>query len=514
MSSPAVPANLTHHQQPETLLHQLISSINKISQDESFQQLQIILKDHEIVQEKLRATDSAYRKNLEELATLTAEQKAEKERLTKKILEQNAETNKALEDKMTVYRKFEAQKTINADLESTIKSLEQELSRAVAHSKKHEESVDKHKTILEKQKEQIAAAKKEVATATNKLKMASDQLGVKSDVLKETKRKLGLFQSYTVKLTPLELERGYIPEMLASLFKDASTLFEEFLGIDLDMDCLQELRSWERVRDHAATQHSFPLPASNSAPAKKMRVNMGLSIYSRALAKHVFRSNYLFPDAEEVLEALHAKDTLQGTLVRAVLLQVLPGMQKKRQGTFAKIVVDEVCEVVAGLMSGDLQKKFRGRLEQLTITLCGNWEAVQRVHERIRPSFALSEDDWKVLPVWSDSAPIPNGASQRSREDKDGQSGQRDPNLSTISTDDIARVVWPAFLATDEEGISELISFGYVISRDDVQRAANEDMPKRAMRKAKRDGDTGGERRRRDSAVFVSHGPSDLPKII
>ncbi|KAI6288783.1 hypothetical protein MCOR34_010825, partial [Pyricularia oryzae] len=209
MSSPAVPADLTHYQQPETLLHQLISCINKISQDKSFQQLQIILKYHGIVQEKLRTTDSAYRKNLEELAQLTAETKAEKERLTKKILEQNAETNKALEDKMTVHRKLEAQKTINADLESTIKSLEQELNRVVAHSKKHEESVDKHKIILEKQKEQIAAAKQEVATATNKLKMASDQLGVKSDALKETERKLGLFQSYTVKLTPLERERGY-----------------------------------------------------------------------------------------------------------------------------------------------------------------------------------------------------------------------------------------------------------------------------------------------------------------
>lgn len=66
-------------------------------------------------------------------------------------------------------------------------------------------------------------------------------------------------------------------------------------------------------------------------------------IYSRALAKHVFRSNYISPDAEEVLEALHAKDT--GTLVQAVLLQVLPGMQKKLQGTFAKSGVNEVARL-------------------------------------------------------------------------------------------------------------------------------------------------------------------------
>lgn len=78
---------------------------------------------------------------------------------------------------------------------------------------------------------------------------------------------------------------------------------------------------------------------------------------------------------------------------------------------------------MAGLMSADLQKKFRGRLGQLTLTLCGNCEAVQRVHERIWPSFTLSEDDWKVLPAWSDSAPTPNGEkfTRRSREEKDGQ---------------------------------------------------------------------------------------------
>lgn len=79
-----------------------------------------------------------------------------------------------------------------------------------------------------------------------------------------------------------------------------------------------------------------------------------------------------------------------------------------------------MCEVVAGLMSGDLQKKFRGRLGQFTITLCGNWEAVQKVYEKIRPSFTLSEDDWKVLPVWLDLTPIPNGAPRRSKRDKDG----------------------------------------------------------------------------------------------
>lgn len=41
--------------------------------------------------------------------------------------------------------------------------------------------------------------------------------------------------------------------MFAFLFNDASTLFEKFLGINLNMDYLQELKSWERVRDYAAT---------------------------------------------------------------------------------------------------------------------------------------------------------------------------------------------------------------------------------------------------------------------
>lgn len=69
-------------------------------------------------------------------------------------------------------------------------------------------------------------------------------------------------------------------------------------------------------------------------------------------------------------------------------------------------------------MSGNLQKKFNGRFGQFTITLCGNWEIVQKVYEKIRPSFALSENNWKILPVWSNLVPIPNNTPRRSREDK------------------------------------------------------------------------------------------------
>lgn len=305
-------------------------------------------------------------------------------------------------------------------------------------------------------------------------------------------------------------------KMLGSLFKDTYALFKEFLEVDLDKNCLEDSKSWERTRGHAAIHYAFPLPASNLTPAKKMRVVAGLAIYSRTLTTHVFRLNYLSlnPDVEEALETLHTKDVLQGTLVRAVLLKVLPDLQKTNREACAKSVVNEVYEVLAGLMPLNLHVKFKARLGQLTKTLCGDWEAVQTVHERIQPCFALeSEDDWKRLPSVPDSAAqTANGAkpTQRQKEGKQHQLRYQDPETSIISKETLAKVVWPAFLAIEEDGTPELVSCGYVILPADFEDAATEDTRKRVMRRATREGNPGtrGERKRRDSAVFLSIGPS------
>ncbi|GKT55651.1 hypothetical protein ColTof4_14094 [Colletotrichum tofieldiae] len=73
----------------------------------------------------------------------------------------------------------------------------------------------------------------------------------------------------------------------------------------------------------------------------------------------------------------------------------------------------------------------------------------------------------------------------------------------------MVKVVWPAFLATsleqpvdEEEGALDLGHHGIVLTRADVQGAANEETPRRAMRKATRDSDAAAQRRRRDPAVF------------
>ncbi|TLS22082.1 uncharacterized protein PpBr36_09548 [Pyricularia pennisetigena] len=507
---------MTSPADPKDTLRRFVSSVKQFCQEESFQQLAIILKDYDALQDDLSGTKTAYKKNLEELTQLKVETKAKEERLSNRIVEQNVQHRQVLEDKAATDEKLKSEQVIKAKLESRIDSLEKKLEQMAVDGKKQEDSIANQKAVIQKQSEKLEVMKKKVVTVTNNLESVTSQLGTKSEALKAIEDHLAVFKSYTATLTSLERKKGDISQMLGSLFNDAYALFNEFLEVDLDKNCLEDSKSWERTRGHVAIHYAFPLPASNVAPAKKMRVVAGLTIYSRTLTTHVFRSNHLFLnlDVEEVLETLHTKDALQGALVRAVLLKVLPDLQRKNQEACVKSVVNEVYEVVAGLMPPDLHVKFRARLGQLTTALCGNWEAVQALHERIQPCFALeSEDDWKRLPIIPDlAAQTTKGAkpTQRQKEDKQHQHRYQDTKTSTILNETLAKVVWPAFLAIEEDGASELVSCGYVILPADFEEAATEDTRKRVMRKSTREANPGVkvERKRRDSAVFLSSEPS------
>jgi hypothetical protein len=310
-------------------------------------------------------------------------------------------------------------------------------------------------------------------------------------------------------------------EMLGSSFKEASDLFRSFFGCDLDGDRLQDSRSWDRIRNHTAIQRGIPLPASNSVHAKQMRPIAGLVIYARALAEYVFRPTYLSvgTGADDILDALPAANSFQDTLVRAVLLEVLPDHQRKRRDACAERVVEEVLVVLAAWLPADQHATFKSRLDHLTSVLCGQWQRVQKLHERVEPCFDFeAPDDWQTLPRWTN--PVPSDNSARTMQPRQGnierQPKQQEPESAALSTGDLVKVVWPAFLATnlehstdEEEGTSDLVHHGYVLTRADVRGAANEDMPRRAMRRAARDSNVAAPRKRRDSAIFLSHGASD-----
>ncbi|KAK2024526.1 hypothetical protein LX32DRAFT_598617, partial [Colletotrichum zoysiae] len=319
------PGLSVHSQRSEDIFNDFVSFISKFCTDKSFQDLKAKIEDYNTLQKRLDETKTAYDKNLEELLRLTADRKAEKEEFEKKIEEQTKQHVRVMEDKAAAHRKLKAEQDSTTTLKGKIKSLEEEVGRSIATSKKHEANIAKLESTMGVQARNLESAKKEAAVLRDELQSTTKQLNTQSEALERAGGKLATFRSYTATLVPLKDVRVEISEILDSSFKDALALFRAYLGRDIDRNRLQDSKFWDRVRDHVAIHRTIPLPASNSVDAKQMRATAGLAIYSRALEKYVFRPTYLSlgTDAEDVLDELPAVDSFQDALVRAVLLEVL-----------------------------------------------------------------------------------------------------------------------------------------------------------------------------------------------
>ena len=312
-------------------------------------------------------------------------------------------------------------------------------------------------------------------------------------------------------------DRKSSSESLDSSFRDASDLFSSFLGRDLPENLLQNPKVWDNVKSHKEIQRAIPLPVSNSVHARQMRAIAGLVIYSRALATSAFLPTYISTgDTKGTLGALLEEDPSQDAFVRAVLLKVMPAQQKIHKNACAQRIVEEVLEAIAGWVPEDRLDTFKTRLGHLTGVLCGHWERVQKIHEKVVPSFDFEDpEDWQTLP-WKDSGSTSDDSRTNTpprQGNSPGQTRQRESEPKAISEDDIVKYVWPAFLAEpsgeDDVGTPELVQHGYVLTRADVQGAANEEMSRRNMRRVTRESNGVAARRRRDSAVFLSPGASD-----
>ncbi|KAF6808979.1 hypothetical protein CPLU01_15583 [Colletotrichum plurivorum] len=442
-------------QGPEEVFDEFVSFIRRFCTEKSFKDLKALVLDYDTLQKKLGDTKAAYDKNLEELTRLVADRNTEKQRFEKKIEEQTKQHSKVLEDKAAAYLKLKAAQDATTARNETIKLLEENIKNFIVTHKRDEELNIKLNNTIKEQNEQLGVLKKETAMLKSELQSKIEDLDKQSKDLTTAESKIATFQSYTATLTQLQDVRVDISKTFASSFEDASSLFREFLGRDV----------------------------------------------------------------EEALDTLPAVNPFQDTLVRAVLLEVLPDQQRTHRDTCAERVVEEVLTAVAGWVLADQLTTFKSRLSRLTSLLCVNWQRVQRLHERVEPCFVFeTPDDWQPLPTWIDPVPSDSSATAapRRQENREPQPRQKELKPAALSTSDIVEVVWPAFLAnsleqpTDEEGgTSDLIYHGFVLTRAEVQGAADEEMPRRAMRRAIRTSNTVAQKKRRDSAVFLSPGASD-----
>ena len=226
------------------------------------------------------------------------------------------------------------------------------------------------------------------------------------------------------------------------------TLVEGTFRPDIDEQILSDASCWTNLRNSPylkhATQLQIPLPQSNTAAAKGMRISAVLAVLSRAMHKHLFRPVYLLDDDDEnlvkFLRALEDEDPTREAHLRATLVAMMPDRQVEQGARRVKTVVREVSWLVQHLLGALQFEAFCSGLEGACQLACGQWMRVQRAHMKIEPYFGPPYDDfdWQVLelPEFAEAAERDAGGSRASHLDDSDDAGA-DDRLETIEASEV-----------------------------------------------------------------------------
>ncbi len=292
---------------------------------------------------------------------------------------------------------------------------------------------------------------------------------------------------------------------MADLFHSALDLFQSAIYHDI---------SDEIIAGGSLTSHAFPLPASNSAAAKQMRVVAGLAACGEALERHLFRDSFLTHDYEldKQLHRLASTDRLHHAYLRAALAKVLPATQKQVQNSGAEKVIIDVMLAV-GKWSPD-EQALRSGLQRICDKAMDCWALAQSLEDRIWLDFSFElAEDWQQLPIprtcTTPTASTSNGKKVPNTDKTQNSAPNLEPPL--ILSSDVVKVVWPTFFAAEPQipGSADAtdqdrLHCGYVLTQAQSQKA-EEEISRRAARRTRR-ADSTPHKKRRDSGVFLSGG--------
>ncbi|KAF5533261.1 hypothetical protein FNAPI_12724 [Fusarium napiforme] len=514
--------NLSPHQDASDAINQLVTLLHQYCSEGGFDTLKGIIGENEGLKREKTKLRTAYDTNIEALSRHRTEFERQKVDFEKQLGSQKAQNEAILKAKQAADESVKKRQAELATLQEKLELQSSSAKKLMNEIKKKESTINVLEATNASQKETLLKAEKELATFQSEQKSMQERVDGLTTNLGEARGRLTTFHSFVVKLDNFEARRAEVRDALDSILKNALSFVESSIGITLDDTCLADVSVWARLRNHASIQRTIPLPASNSPAAKQMRVAAGLRIYSMALADHVFKSTYLIrnSDFEDVLRDLETEDPVHETFTRAVLLKIQPARQARNREAGAKMVADQVSDVIADLVPSSQKETLKARLYQVSLEACKAWLVIQQLLEPVRPVFSFHmPEEWMSLP-----SPVPQRNSKSGPPSAAGEplaawvenQGQQTQRASAesqpIELDDIMQVVWPAFHVPssqleDDVGdqASELVQRGHVITRSQCREAETEMSRRNARKNARQNGGSSPtQRKRRDSAVFLS----------
>ncbi|KAK4666744.1 hypothetical protein QC763_302960 [Podospora pseudopauciseta] len=483
------------------------------------------------------------------IAALTAA-KAELEKTLEQIKADNDATIQALKEKAegleaaekALEEELEAAKQKIATLETALEERNKEISGLQESLRAAEEQITSLQQTLEEKNNEIDELHGKLTTETTRAEKAESENHDLHNRLEDTEHNLEVTSNKLADLEQYRIELQHDNEdtyvaVLDKIWTTIVTLVETSFRHDIDDAILSDASCWTNLRSSPylkmATQLQIPLPQSNTAAAKGMRISAVLAILSRALHRHIFRPNYLLEDDDEpllkFLRALEDDDPAREAHFRATMLAMMPERQLEQAARRVKTVVREVSWVVQHLLTALQFEAFCTGLEAACRLACEQWMRIQVANMKIEPYFGPPYDDydWQVLDlpefaeaIENDKAvetdeevpptsiderlesalaeaskvPIPasirtvsaagtlpgdkllvndtdNGSLHSAHEHEDEFEGEVDP-------DEILLVVWPSMCCV-ENGELMSITQGLVISKEQARPALDESRPPR-----------------------------------
>ncbi|KAK7967549.1 uncharacterized protein PG986_001826 [Apiospora aurea] len=397
---------------------------------------------------------------------------------------------------------LETAKTLLANTESQISNLIDETEKKTreieAITSQLNEAADGNSAL----KKELEEKTSELATLQVDLQKAQSEIVTAQEAQEQTLKELegvreeaAFFRSKFENLDKLSFKMKTPPPVttqqhLNSMFTAAYTWALELFAGDLDPAAFSGALSgekWAPLRTHPRVSRLIPLPLSNSAKAKRMRVAALVGILGWVCAQHLFQPTYLLQCNElcGVLASLADDNHGRETYLRSVLLPVSPSRQKENGKKRIQQAVFDILACVAPLLPKSRQEDVKSSLEAVCKHICGQWMRLQLLEEKIEPSFdAYDGDDWKLieLPVFGGSvaAPPPHdnnadgggGGGGSSSGESVGTCAVAEEGIGDI--EDIAAVLWPSFLSS-RDGASELLTEGVVIAKAQTRAAYHEE---------------------------------------
>lgn len=364
-------------------------------------------------------------------------------------------------------------------------------------SKKLQDAL-KQKQTLECQyleaKKKLADNETQLGDERGKMQRQIDSV---KQVLSEETAKLERLSTFSARLVPITENIKHICSIMDSIRNSAVKLAETYFCDDLPLNGV----NWTTIKSHPAlsrTDRIFPLPVSNSATAKHMRIATFLAILGYELRNAIFQPIYLLHKSSELnefLDHLAEENEEVEAHLRSVLFRTLAEYRNITDSISTECtdsVVRSVASCFESLVLEAKRQPFVSELKTYCAKACKEWEYIQRLERRVEFETDPEDDDlnnkkfWLPLSAKSscslETSPSKSHANGSNKTALKGihkgaaSSGTSSPPLhspveATYFLD--VFVVWPA-VTTEQVRDTAILSSGYFVSAREITAAMME----------------------------------------